>query len=301
MRKFKLGMHTYALHLWGFGSRWHCEEYKKVISLVELMDKVVEWGVEGLHISACDLETTDDARLEEIGAAAKERNLYLEYNFSRDDHSDKRINDTVEHAAYVAHKLGAKVAKYAMDILRERPLYGSCMQPTVMRQLADQYDIIKAALPTYEKYGITLAVENHCDTYADEVLWLVNALDTPLVGTCVDTVNSFCVLEGPEAAVEKLAPQAVCCHFSDNKIVGHAAGPMFEGAAVGEGDIDCKKVIQLLRKVSPRLDRVNFEIEWEIGNDTLDVARAKQMDACVRSVRYCRDVLKIGREDELLG
>ena len=35
-------------------------------------------------------------------------------------------------------------------------------------------------------------------------------------------------------------------------------------------------------------------------NDTLEEAKAKQMDACIRSIKYLRDVLKVGREDELV-
>jgi hypothetical protein len=41
-------------------------------------------------------------------------------------------------------------------------------------------------------------------------------------------------------------------------------------------------------------DRITFEIEWDMGADALEVAREKEMDACIRSIQYARDVLKIG-------
>lgn len=297
MRKMKLGLHTYTLHLWGFGQTWFSEDHEKVFGLIELMDKAVEWGLDGLHITPRDLERLDDAWLEEVATAAQKRGLYLELNFARDCECDKMINLTVEKAAYIAHKLGATIAKYSLDIRREGPLYGSCMQATVMRQLADVHDEIVKALPTLEKYGVTLAVENHTETFADEILWVVNTVDHPLVKTCVDTVNSMGVLEGPEEAIKKLAPLAVCTHFCDHKWTRDAYGARFHGMALGEGDMDCLKMLNYLRENSPLMERINFEIEYDQGDDTLEVAREKQMDACIRSIKYAREVLKIGRED----
>lgn len=300
MRKMELGMHTYTLHLWGFGQTWFSADHEKVFDLIGLMDKAVEWGLDGLHITPRDLETTDDARLEKVAAEAKKRGLWLELNFARDCECDQTINLTLDRAAYICHKIGASIAKYSLDIRREGPLYGSCMQATVMRQLANVHDEIVAALPHFEKYGVTLAVENHTETFADEILWVVNTVAHPLVMVCVDTVNSMGVLEGPDVAITKLAPLSVCTHFCDHKWTRDAYGARFHGMALGEGDMDCKKILAYLHKHSP-MTRINFEIEWDQGEDTLEVAREKQMDACIRSIKYAREVLKIGREDELFG
>lgn len=301
MKKLKLGMHSYTLHLWGLGQNWGivAEPRPKEINLMQLMDMAVDWGLDGLHITGCDLESRDDKRLEEVASAARSRNLYLEYNFSLDEEFDPRLNDSFENAAYVCHKLGAEIAKVSMDIRRPRPVYGSCYHPSVMRQLANVYDNFKAALPTIEKYGVHFAFENHTETFADEVLWLVDAINHPLAGICMDTVNSFPVLEGPEVAVEKLTPKATCIHFCDHKLDRDQYGARFHGVAIGDGDIDCMKVVDLIRRKAPT-DRINFEIEWDMGEDTLEEARAKQMDACIRSIKYCREVLKIGREDEMV-
>lgn len=298
MKKLKLGMHTYTLHLWGLGQNWGivAEPRPKDINLLRLMDMALDWGLDGLHITGADLESKDDTRLEEVALAARARNLYLEYNFSLDEEFDKRLNDTFENAAYVCHKIGAELAKVSMDIRRPRPVYGSCFHPFVMKQLAKVYDDFKSALPTVEKYGVTFAFENHTETFADEVVWLVKAINHPLAKICMDTVNSFPVLEGPEAAIEKLTPYAACVHFCDHKLDRDQYGARFHGVAIGDGDIDCQKVVDLIRRVAPT-DRINFEIEWDMGGDSLEDAKKKQMDACIRSIKYCRDVLKIGRED----
>ncbi|MFO7715210.1 sugar phosphate isomerase/epimerase family protein [Desulfosarcina sp.] len=295
-KKMKLGLHTYTLHLWGLGQNWGivAEPRPKAMNLIQLMDKAVEWGLDGLHITGCDLETKDDGRLAQVKAAAQTRNLYLEYNFSRDEAFDPRLTDPIADGIRIAQKLGADLAKISLDIRRPRPLYGSCFHPTVMAQLCTVYDEVKAALPLVERTGIRLALENHTETFADEILWLIAQIDHPLVGACVDTVNSMAVLENPEAAVNKLAPYAFCNHFCDHKLDRDQFGIRFHGVALGDGDIDCLKVYKTICKVSPT-DRITFEIEWDMGADSLEVAREKEMDACIRSIAYARDVLGIGR------
>ena len=295
-KKIKLGMHTYTLHLWGFGQNWGivAEPRPKAFSLFQLMDKAVEWGLDGLHLTGCDLESKDERRLKEVREASVERGLYLEYNFSLNEEFDPRLTDTIEDGIRIAEKLGADIGKVSLDIRRPRPLYGSCFHPDVMRQLADVYDQIKAALPLAEKTGVKLALENHTETYADEILWLIDRVSHPLVGACVDTVNSMAVLESPVEAVEKLAPHAFVNHFCDHKLDRDQFGVRFHGVALGDGDIDCVKVYNTINKVSPT-DRITFEIEWDMGDDTLEVARQKEMEACLKSIKYAREVLGIGK------
>ncbi|SDP81489.1 sugar phosphate isomerase/epimerase family protein [Desulforhopalus singaporensis] len=295
-KQLKLGMHTYTLHLSGLGESWGFKgqhTYEKKITLMELMDLAVEWGLDGLHITNVDLESRDPKRLAEVKAAAEAHDLYLEYNVSFDAPCDPRVNSSVKEAFLTADAIGADLVKYSLDIERPRPLYGTCFHPDVMRQLSDRYDEFKANIPLMEKLGLKLAIENHCDTYADEVIWLIEQLNHPMIGACLDTINSLVVLEGPEQAVKKLAPYAFCCHFCDNKLVVDANGTHSVGVAIGKGDIDCGKVLQTIRDNSP-LDRITFEVEWEMGKDSIEVARKKELQACLDSIDYLKNVLKIG-------
>jgi len=295
-KKMKLGLHTYTLHLWGLGQNWgiQADPRPKRMNLIQLMDRAEEWGLDGLHITGCDLETKDDARLEEVRQAALSHNLYLEYNFSRNEEFDPRLTDTLEQGILIAQKIGADLGKLSLDIRRPRPLYGSCFHPQVMQQLCDAHDEIKAVLPLLEKTEIKLALENHTETFADEVLWLIQQINHPLVGACVDTVNSMGVLENPESAVKKLAPHAFCNHFCDHKLSRDQFGIRFHGVALGDGDIDCFKTYNTIRELSPT-DRITFEIEWDMGRDDMETAQQKEMEACIKSIEYARNVLKIGQ------
>lgn len=295
-KQMKLGMHTYTLHLSGLGESWGFQgdyAFSKTIDLMKLMDLAVEWGLDGLHITNVDLETGDPKRLAEVKAAAEAHGLYLEYNVSFNAPCDPRVNETVESALRKAQAIGADLVKFSLDIKRPRPLYGTCFHPDVMRQLSERYNEFKVNIPLIEKTGLRIAIENHCDTYADEVIWLIEQINHPQVGACVDTINSFVVLEGPEEAVNKLAPYAFCCHFCDNALVVDENGTHSIGVAIGKGDIDCVKVLQTLKTNSP-MDRVTFEIEWPGGNDPIEVAREKELQACIESIDYLRNVLKVG-------
>ena len=296
MKKMKLGMHTYTLHLSGLGESWGFDgvhEFEKTMTLMQLMDNAVEWGLDGLHITNVDLETLDPEHLEEVKAAAEAHGLYLEYNVSFDAPSDPRVNATVKDALLNAKAMGADLVKFSLDIERPHPLYGSCFHPDVMRQLSVRYDEFKANIKLMEEFGLKISIENHCDTYADEVIWLVRQLNHPDIGACLDTINSLVVLEGPEACVEKMAPYANCCHFCDNKLVVDPDGTHSIGVAIGKGDIDCAKVLRTLMEKAP-LDRITFEVEYEIGDDPIEVAREKEIQACKESIDYLRNVLKVG-------
>ncbi|MGE4470114.1 MAG: sugar phosphate isomerase/epimerase family protein [Desulfovibrio sp.] len=295
-KNLKLGLHSYTLHLWGLGQNWgiHDDPRPKEMTLLQLMDNAVEWGLDGLHITGCDLETKDDAHLAEVRKEAEKRGLYLEYNFSLDEEFDSRLTDTIAEGVRIAHGLGSDLGKISLDIRRPRPLYGSCFHPQVMRQLCNVYDEIMEVLPKLEETGVRLALENHTETFADEVLWLIKRVNHPLVGACVDTVNSMGVLENPEYATEVLAPYAFSNHFCDHKLDRDQFGIRFHGVALGDGDIDCFKTLNTIIENSPT-DRITFEIEWDMGEDSLEEAREKQLDACIRSIKYAREVLKIGR------
>ncbi len=296
-RKFKLGMHTYTLHLNGCGQNWGFvgDTFEQKINIFQLMDLANEWGLDGLHVTAVDLGSKDPANLAKIKKAAEEHGLYMEYNCSLNEEFDTRLNETFESACEVAKGFGADLVKFSLDIRRPKPLYGSAFCPQVMRQLCDVVDGIKKALPMYREAGIKLCVENHTETFADEIVWVVEQVNDPMVGVCVDNINSVSVLESPEYSDKRLAPYAFCCHFCDNELIRDQHGAHFIGVELGKGDIDCKKTLDALKAYAPEsFDRVNFEIEWAIGNDPLEVAQKKELEACVNSIKYLREVLGLG-------
>lgn len=304
VRPLRLGMHTYTLHFFGLGESWGFGKdyyFEQTLSLYELMEMAEKWELDGLQITKVDLLTTakedpfSTENLHKVAAAAKKHGLFLEFNSSFQAGSDSRVNCTVEEALRIGHDLSAELVKFSLDIRRPRELYGSCFHPDVIRQMADRYDEFKANIPLIEQYGMQIAIENHTDTFADEILWIVDKLNHPLIGTCVDTMNPLQVIENPHYAMERMLPKAYCCHFSDDIIVVDPLGVHDIGAPHGQGSMDCPRMVAQIREMSP-MDKIIFEneIAFKSLDEPIEEARARELQACEESVRYLRNELKLG-------
>lgn len=303
-RKLRLHMHTYTLHFFGFGESWGFGKdyfFEQVMTLYELMDKAEEWGLDGLQITKVDLLANKEEdpfsteKLHKVAQYAKDRGLFLEFNSSFDAGSDSRVNCTVEEALRIGHDLDAELVKFSLDIKRPPKFYNSCMHPEVMKQMAAKYDLFKAAIPLIEEYGMQVAIENHTDTFADEILWIVDKLDHPLIGTCVDTANPLQVMENPQYAMERMLPKAYCCHFSDDIIIVDPLGVHDIGAAHGQGSYDCAKMVHEILEKSP-MDKICMEneIAFKSIDEPIEEAREREMAACLESIRYLREDLGLG-------
>lgn len=289
----KLGVHTYSLHLSGFGptdpaGTSIAGKTMNVFGLLEYCKN--ELGLDGVHLTPLCLDVIDLGHMKEVGARAKELGLFLEYNFSMDDPYVPQINLTPNQALDHCQALGADIAKASLDVKRPRPLTAHRHHPEVMKVLALRAGEFKAAAPRAQDLGIRFAIENHTDTYASEIKWLVQEADHPAVGICVDTGNALFVMEDPVAAFEILAPGSFTNHFKDYRVDYAQYGARFVGVALGEGDIDMVKAFNLIKNESAT-DRIIIEVEWDPEGVAPQQAREDEIKALKRSIDYCREVL----------
>lgn len=291
----QLGMHTYSLYHHGVAEDWAGFKmpWGRQMSFFQMLDYVKHLGLEGLHLDAKALDQLDPEYLETVRQTAADMALYLEFNFAlKSGHYDSSVQFEVEEGFQIAQAIGADTTKIGMNIKRPHPVAASKFHPDVVAQLEQVVRRVRAALPMVESTGIRLALENHTDAFSDEVLWVLDQINHPLVGACIDTVNGIHVTEDPIVAVEKLAPRAFTNHFRDNKIVITPWGLKFTGAALGEGDLDMKRAYHLIRR-NPAMNRLNIELDLECPVDDKTTALKTEKDALVRSIAYCRDVLGI--------
>lgn len=301
-RKFKLGMHSYTLHLSGFGESWGFQEYgehhafEQVKGFEDLVDIAVEVGLDVLHITLVDIQNdTSDEHLAACRKYAEDHGIELELNISFNAPSDPRVNCTIEESLHIAHKLGCNLVKYSTDV--EHPVISShsCLCPSVMKQLVALVEDFQKNIPLIEKYGMKIAIENHCDLFADEVIWLVEQLHHPLIGACCDTINSLMMMEGIEECVRKMAPYCYCTHFCDNRVFADPDGTHSLGTAIGQGNVDCKRIMQIYRDQSPmEMDTIDLEIELPLSGYTIEEGRELEMKALRESVEYMYKELGIG-------
>ena len=296
----RLGMHTYSLYHHGIAEDWAGFRlpWPGQMDIWQLMDYMVELGLEGIHLDDKAFDATAEAYFSRVRDYARARNLYLEYNFALPSKKyDSSVQHEIEQGIGIARAIGADVAKIGMNLSRPQPVAASKFHPQVIAQLEGVVKKLKKAASLAEQSGVKLAVENHTDAFSEEVIWVLDRVNHPFVGACIDTVNGLHVTENPITAVENLAPRAFTNHFRDNKIIIKPYGFEMTGAAVGEGDLDMQRAYELIHR-NPDVNRINIELDLQCPLDNMQEALRIEREALQRSIRYCREILGIGRKNQ---
>ena len=123
----------------------------------------------------------------------------------------------------------------------------------------DSMKSIRIAEPIMRKHKVKLALENHKDWTADEMVGILKHFDSEWLGCNLDTGNNISFLEDPYEVVEKLAPYTITTHFKDMGIEEYADGFLLSEMAFGEGFLDLNRMVMTLRKHNPMV-KINLEM-----------------------------------------
>ncbi len=118
---------------------------------------------------------------------------------------------------------------------------------------------VKLAEPIIAKNGLLLAIENHKDYRAGELMDVLHRICSRHLGVCVDTGNSIALLEEPLEVVRTLAPRAFTVHLKDMAVAEYDDGFLLAEVPLGEGFLDLPKMIALLGEARPEI-RFNLEM-----------------------------------------
>ena len=126
---------------------------------------------------------------------------------------------------------------------------------------------VRLAEPVLRKHRVKLAVENHKDwRFAEHIAWLKRQA-SEWVGVCVDVGNNLSLCDDPMEMVEAYAPYTCDCHLKDMAVDEYPEGFLLAEVNMGEGIIDLRKVVDILRRANPSL---KFGLEM-ITRDPLKV------------------------------
>jgi sugar phosphate isomerase/epimerase len=223
-----IGSYTYG---WAVGTEG--ERPPGALSALDLIDRAEALGV-GL-VQLCDnlpAETFEHESVEAIAARAARSKIRVQVG------TRGSAPGHLRRFAWIAHRLGSDVLRVVIDEPGDEPEPGE-----VIRRL-------RAVTAEFKEAGVTLAVENH-DRFPSATLRdIVRAVESPRLGICLDTVNSFGALEGPRVVVETLGPLVANLHLKDFAVgrVPCLQGFVIEGRPLGCGMLDVPWLLDRLRE-----------------------------------------------------
>jgi 3-oxoisoapionate decarboxylase len=217
-------------------------------------------GAGGIQV---DLGARDRSYCAALRARVEESQMYLEgsIRLPRDRADAERFTREVD----TAREAGVQVIRTVMLGGRRYETFASA--PSFRASAEQARQSLAMAEPIVARAGLRLAVENHKDWRADELLAILKRLDSRHVGVCIDTGNSIALLEDPLAVVEAYAPWAFSTHLKDMAVREYQDGFLLAEVPLGQGFLDLARIVATLRRAQPA---VHFNLEM-ITRDPLKV------------------------------
>ncbi len=150
---------------------------------------------------------------------------------------------------------------------------------------------LRPIVAEFSAAGVKIAIENHDRLKSRTLAWIIEQLGPERVGVCLDTVNSFGSLEGPEVVVATLGRYTLCLHAKDFTIrrVSHRMGFILEGCPAGQGQLD---VPWLLRQLAASPHPFNVILEtWVPPDNTLEETIARECAWTAAGKNYLRSLI----------
>jgi sugar phosphate isomerase/epimerase len=247
----KVGIDSYCYHRF-FGEVYPDQKPPaKKMTMQDFLVRAKELKVDGVSLESCffpskigktwykDLKAQlDDSKLDRVYAWGHPDGLERGQNLAAYDEMVAGIPHAKEIGADVMRVVGSSL------MFRHEP-HG----PQV-KALAKMF---KKAVKVAKDYDVKLAVENHIDFTSDEILQLLEMVDSEYFGLNFDTGNFLRLLDDPIKGMEKLAPYVLATHVKDlmpDKNAKPTDWFFFAGVPVGKGLIDNQTLAQLLHKAA---------------------------------------------------
>ena len=265
----RVGLGSYAFR-WAIGTRDFTPS--NPLTPFGLLEKSAALGAEVVQI--CDnlpLDSLSNTELTDLARRATELGLILEVGIkgSRPEHLRRSLD--------VARRLGAHLLRVVLTDAGWEPSFNEFVA------------IFKSLLPDLRAVGVTIAIENHFHLLPAELARLVETIGDPLVGVCLDPLNSITKLVGVAETVATLAPFTVSVHAKDAVVTRPHTGFYISGCQLGEGLVDLPGMLAAVRAAgrSP-----NVLVEGWMDRLDDEAATLAQEEAWVRQgVVYLRQLL----------
>jgi 3-oxoisoapionate decarboxylase len=226
-----LGISSYT-YTWAIGVRGHPPD--RPMSACDLLERAAGLGVAVVQIADnLPLHEMPGSELDALEGHARALGLVLELGTRgiEPDHLRTYLR--------LAEQLHSPLVRVVVDTTRHHP------SPSEVTNALSQ------VVAEFQRAGVLLALENHDRFKARTLVDIIRSTGSANVGICLDTVNSFGALEGPEAVLDALGPLTVNVHIKDFAVVraSHQMGFVIEGRPAGTGQLDVSCLLRRLREL----------------------------------------------------
>lgn len=266
-----IGVSTYSF--------WQFNGPKEDVPMELCIDKAAAMGFDGIELLLVQMISEDNAYLQKIKKQAYHAGLDL-MGFSTHqgflnpakEYRQENIDKTI-HQIELAYALGIptmrlNTGRWGTSESFDDLMANKGIEPAIEGYTDEQgfewvIDSIEKCIPTAERCGVVLGLENHwgLGRTAAGVLRIVDAIDSPWLSVTMDTGN---FLEDREEQLKALAPRASLIQ----------AKTYFGGGKWYSLDIDYPKIGALMREHDYR-GYISLEFE---GNESPDTAVPKSLE-----------------------
>ncbi len=322
-KKLKLGFDNFSIRAWGWKAP-KLLDYAASLGVDSLL-------LSDLDV----YESHEETYLEEIGARARDLGIELHAgtgsicptSASYPDFQ-KKYGSAEEHlklAIRIAKAVGSRVARCYLGNSGDRSGDGG-----IYAHIEKTAEVCRKIRSYAVDSGVKIAIENHSgDMQGWELVSLIEQAGADYVGATIDSGNATWTLEDPMRNLEVLGPHAVSSGIRDSMVWEYEDGARVRWTAMGDGCVDLKAYMKRYAEVCPETP-VQLEIIsgyprelsylqasfWPPysrvrGNDlaafialakrgrAIDAGkpddREQQKIELEKSVRYCKEVLGLGR------
>ena len=147
-------------------------------------------------------------------------------------------------AVDTAAELGARAVRTTISSVLEgdRRRYGAAGW---RRHLFDLIEPLRRVMEVAEEAGVPVGIENHQDLCSQELVWLCEQVDSPMLGVTMDCANALAVGETPEQFARTVLPHLKHVHLKDYRIHPTASGFRFVRCPLGSGVVDWPRLLRL--------------------------------------------------------
>jgi 3-oxoisoapionate decarboxylase len=243
----KIGIDSYCYHRY-FGEVYDFQTAPHIRwTPDDFLRRAAELRVDGVSLETCFLPSVDLSYLKRLKATLDEHGLdrvvaWGHPNGLEGGKNQEALKDLIEYIE-ISDMMGSRVMRIVGSSLRFRD---EPHAPQIERLSA----MLREAVRVAGDRNVILAMENHIDFTASEILSLIEEVNSSYFGVNFDTGNALRLLEDPVKEAKLLAPYIHATHIKD--LSPRTGGSprewnFWESVPVGKGVVDVVGVMSVLK------------------------------------------------------